>query len=95
MNTKIAVDNPDSYLLLNGDEAVARGAVEAGVQVATAYPGTPSTEILEAIAGAAKQFGIYAKWSINEIVALEVAAGASMVGVRSIVSMKHVGVNVA
>ncbi len=95
MNAKIAVDKPGSYLLLNGDEAVARGAVEAGVQVATAYPGTPSTEILETIADAAKNFGIYAEWSINEIVALEVAAGASMAGVRSIVSMKHVGLNVA
>jgi TPP-dependent indolepyruvate ferredoxin oxidoreductase alpha subunit len=95
MNTKIAVDKPGSYLLLNGDEAVARGALEAGVQVATAYPGTPSTEILEAIAEAAKHFGIYAEWSINEIVAMEVAAGASMAGVRSIVSMKHVGLNVA
>jgi TPP-dependent indolepyruvate ferredoxin oxidoreductase alpha subunit len=95
MNAKIAVDKPDSYLLLNGDEAIARGAVESGVQVATAYPGTPSTEILETIADAAKNFGIYAEWSINEIVALEVAAGASMSGVRSIVSMKHVGLNVA
>jgi TPP-dependent indolepyruvate ferredoxin oxidoreductase alpha subunit len=95
MNAKIAVDNPSSFLLLNGDEAVARGAVEAGIKVATAYPGTPSTEILEAIADAAKDFGIYAEWSINEIVALEVAAGASMAGVRSIVSMKHVGLNVA
>ncbi|MCJ7613778.1 thiamine pyrophosphate-dependent enzyme [Candidatus Bathyarchaeota archaeon] len=95
MNAKIAVDKPGSYLLLNGDEAVARGAVEAGVQVATAYPGTPSTEILEAIADAAKNFDIYAEWSINEIVAMEVAAGASMAGVRSIVSMKHVGLNVA
>jgi indolepyruvate ferredoxin oxidoreductase alpha subunit len=61
MNAKIAVDKPSSYLLLNGDEAVARGAVEAGVQVATAYPGTPSTEILQAIADVAKHFGIYAK----------------------------------
>ena len=95
MNAKIAVDKPGSYLLLNGDEAVARGAVESGVQVATAYPGTPSTEILETIADAAKNLGIYAEWSINEIVALEVAAGASMAGVRSIVSMKHVGLNVA
>jgi TPP-dependent indolepyruvate ferredoxin oxidoreductase alpha subunit len=95
MNAKIAVDKPSSFLLLNGDEAVARGAVEAGIKVATAYPGTPSTEILEAIADAAKTFGIYAEWSINEIVALEVAAGASMAGVRSIVSMKHVGLNVA
>ena len=95
MKAKIAIDNPGSYLLLNGDEAVARGAIEAGVQVAAAYPGTPSTEILQAIADAAKHFGIYAEWSINEIVSLEVAAGASMAGVRSIVSMKHVGLNVA
>ncbi|MFA5366223.1 MAG: indolepyruvate ferredoxin oxidoreductase subunit alpha, partial [Candidatus Bathyarchaeia archaeon] len=95
MSAKIAVDKPGSYLLLNGDEAVARGAIEAGVKVASAYPGTPSTEILETIASAAKNFGIYAEWSINEIVAMEVAAGASMTGVRSIVSMKHVGLNVA
>ena len=58
-------------------------------------PGTPATEILESIAEVAKNFGIYAEWSINEIVALEVAAGASMAGVRAIVSMKHVGLNVA
>lgn len=95
MTAKIAVDKPGSYLLLNGDEAVARGAIEAGVQVAAAYPGTPSTEILQAIADAAKHFGIYAEWSINEIVSVEVAAGASMTGVRAIVSMKHVGLNVA
>lgn len=95
MNAKIAIDKPGSFLLLNGDEAVARGAVEAGVKVASSYPGTPSTEILETIADAAKNFGIYAEWSINEIVALEVAAGASMAGKRAIVSMKHVGLNVA
>ncbi len=95
MNAKIAVDQPGSYLLLNGDEAVARGAVEAGVKVASSYPGTPSTEILETIAQAAKNLAIYAEWSINEIVALEVAAGASMAGERAIVSMKHVGLNVA
>jgi TPP-dependent indolepyruvate ferredoxin oxidoreductase alpha subunit len=95
MNAKIAVDKPGTYLLLNGDEAVARGAIEAGIKVATAYPGTPSTEILQAIADAAKNLGIYAEWSINEIVSLEVAAGAAISGVRSIVSMKHVGLNVA
>ena len=81
MAPKIAVNNPKSYLLLNGDEAVARGAIEAGIKVAAAYPGTPSTEILETIAEVAKQLGIYAEWSINEIVSLEVAAGASMTGV--------------
>jgi indolepyruvate ferredoxin oxidoreductase alpha subunit len=95
MVSRIAINQPGAYLLLNGDEAVARGALEAGVKVATAYPGTPSTEILEAIAEVAKDFGIYAEWSINEIVAMEVAAGAAMTGVRAIVSMKHVGLNVA
>jgi TPP-dependent indolepyruvate ferredoxin oxidoreductase alpha subunit len=95
MTSKIAADKPGTFALLNGDEAVARGAVEATVKVATSYPGTPATEILETIAEVAKDFGIYAEWSINEIVAAEVAAGASMTGVRSIVSMKHVGLNVA
>ena len=95
MTSKIAVDKPGSFALLNGDEAVARGALEATVKVAASYPGTPATEILETIAEVAKEFGIYAEWSINEIVAAEVAAGASMAGVRAIVSMKHVGLNVA
>jgi TPP-dependent indolepyruvate ferredoxin oxidoreductase alpha subunit len=95
MTSKIALDKPRSFVLLNGDEAVARGAVEAGIKLAASYPGTPATEILEAIAQVAKHFGIYAEWSVNEIVATEVAAGAAMTGVRSIVSMKHVGLNVA
>jgi TPP-dependent indolepyruvate ferredoxin oxidoreductase alpha subunit len=95
MTSKIAVDKPGSFALLNGDEAVARGAVEAGVKVAASYPGTPATEILESLAEVSKELGIYAEWSTNEIVAMEVAAGASMAGVRSIVSMKHVGLNVA
>jgi TPP-dependent indolepyruvate ferredoxin oxidoreductase alpha subunit len=95
MTSKIAADKPGSYALLNGDEAVARGAVEASVKVAAAYPGTPSTEILEAIAEVTKEFNIYAEWSINEIVAVEVAVGASMTGLRTISSMKHVGLNVA
>jgi len=95
MTSKIAADKPSSFALLNGDEAVARGAIEAAVKVATSYPGTPATEILETLAEVSKDRGIYAEWSINEIVATEVAAGASMTGVRSIVSMKHVGLNVA
>ena len=95
MTSKIAADKPGSFALLNGDEAVARGAVEATVKVAASYPGTPATEILETIAEVSNEFGIYSEWSINEIVAAEVAAGASMTGVRSIVSMKHVGLNVA
>jgi TPP-dependent indolepyruvate ferredoxin oxidoreductase alpha subunit len=95
MAPKIAADKPNSFFLLNGDEAVARGALEAGVKVAASYPGTPSTEILEALAEASREHGIYVEWSINEIVATEVATGASMSGVRSLVSMKHVGLNVA
>jgi TPP-dependent indolepyruvate ferredoxin oxidoreductase alpha subunit len=95
MGSKVATDRPHDYVLLNGDEAVARGAIEAGAKVAASYPGTPATEILETLAEVSKDFGIYTEWSINEIVALEVAAGASMAGVRSIVSMKHVGLNVA
>ena len=95
MASKICVNKPGCFFLLNGDEAIARGAIEAGIKVAASYPGTPATEILETIAEASREFGIYAEWSINEIVAMEVAAGASMAGVRSIVSMKHVGLNVA
>jgi len=78
--------------LLSGNEALAMGAYRAGVKVATAYPGTPSTEILETLAGFKD---IYAEWSTNEKVAMEVALGASYAGVRSMVSMKHVGLNVA
>ncbi|HTO23669.1 MAG TPA: indolepyruvate ferredoxin oxidoreductase subunit alpha [Spirochaetia bacterium] len=79
--------------LLSGNEAIARGAWEAGVTVATGYPGTPSTEILEAVR--AYKDDIYCEWSPNEKVALEVAAGASLAGARAIVTMKHVGLNVA
>ncbi len=75
-----------------GNEAIARGAYEAGVKVSAAYPGTPSTEISENIV---KYDEIYAEWSPNEKVAMEVAIGASISGVRAMVSMKHVGVNVA
>jgi len=75
-----------------GNEAIARGAWEAGVKVSAAYPGTPSTEISENIV---KYDGIYAEWSPNEKVAMEVAIGASMSGVRALASMKMVGVNVA
>ena len=79
-------------LLLSGNEAVALGARTAGVRFAAAYPGTPSTEILENIA---RLPGIHAQWSPNEKVAFEVGIGASLAGARVIVCMKHVGVNVA
>jgi indolepyruvate ferredoxin oxidoreductase, alpha subunit len=78
--------------LLSGNEALALGAYHAGVRVATAYPGTPSTEILETIA---QYKDVYAEWSTNEKVALEVGLGACYTGARTMVSMKHVGLNVA
>lgn len=79
---------------LTGNEAIARGAWEAGVRVAAAYPGTPSTEILEALATYPVQ-DVHAQWSPNEKVALDVAIGASFAGVRALAIMKHVGLNVA
>lgn len=78
--------------LLLGNEALARGAYEAGVRVAAAYPGTPSTEILESLA---RYPEVYAEWSVNEKVALDLAFGASLGGARTLCSMKHVGLNVA
>jgi len=77
---------------MTGNEAIARGAYEAGITIAAAYPGTPSTEILENV-GPYEE--IYAEWAPNEKVALEVAIGASIAGARSLAAMKHVGVNVA
>ena len=78
--------------LLSGNEAIALGAYHAGVRVGAAYPGTPSTEIMESLA---RFKGIYTEWSTNEKVAMEVALGASYAGVRAMASMKHVGLNVA
>lgn len=78
--------------LLSGNAAIARGAFEAGVALAAGYPGTPSTEILENFS---KYEGIYCEWSPNEKVALEVGIGAALAGARALVTMKHVGVNVA
>ena len=79
-------------VLLSGNEAIARGAYEFGVKVATGYPGTPSSEILENVA---KYKEIYSEWSVNEKVAMDVAIGASYAGRRSMVTMKQVGMNVA
>lgn len=79
--------------LLSGNEAVARGAFEAGITFASGYPGTPSTEIIETIVG--DQTDIQCYWSVNEKTALEEALGASFVGARTLVTMKHVGLNVA
>jgi len=86
------LDSKENLQLLTGNEAIARAAYEAGVKVATAYPGTPSTEILENIS---IYKSIYCQWSVNEKVAMEVASGASIAGARALVAMKHVGLNVA
>jgi len=81
-----------SRLLMSGNEAVARAVWEAGVKVAAAYPGTPATEMLEVIS---TYPDLYAEWSVNEKVSLEVAFGAAMAGSRAFCAMKHVGMNVA
>lgn len=81
-----------SRLLLSGNQAVARGAMEAGVMIATSYPGTPCTEILETLS---TYSSVQAMWSTNEKVAYETALGAAFAGARAMVSMKHVGLNVA
>ena len=80
-------------VIMLGNEAIARGAYEAGVKVSAAYPGTPSTEISENVVKYKDK--IYCEWSPNEKVAMEVAIGASVSGVRALASMKHVGLNVA
>ena len=79
-------------IIMLGNEAIARGAFEAGVKLSSAYPGTPSTEISEYLA---KYEEVYTEWAPNEKVAVEVAIGASISGVRSLACMKHVGLNVA
>ncbi|MDI6832920.1 MAG: thiamine pyrophosphate-dependent enzyme [Bacteroidales bacterium] len=88
--------SPNKLLLL-GDEAIAQAAIDAGVSGAYAYPGTPSSEILEYLIDSkeAKQKGIVAEWTANEKTAVEAAIGASYVGKKTIVAMKHVGLNVA
>ncbi len=82
-------------VLFMGNEAIARGALEAGVSVATGYPGTPSSEVIECLADVAQERNLYVEWSTNEKVALEVAAAASFAGLRSMCVMKQNGVNVA
>jgi len=84
-----------SRALLMGNEAIARGAVEAGLQLMAAYPGTPSSEVCEALIEAHEESDYYIEWSTNEKIAFEVAAGAALVGARSMTAMKNAGLNVA
>ena len=92
---KLLKDKPGEKMLLLGNEAIARGALEAGVSFATCYPGTPSSEIPENFFKISQETDLYFEYSTNEKVAMEVAAGAAVSGVRTIVTMKHVGLNVA
>ncbi len=89
----VGLDKPGSRFLLQGNEAVARGALEGGVQVATGYPGTPSSEVIETLAEIARDHSIHVEWSVNEKVAFDVAVGAASVGARALVTAKNAGVN--
>lgn len=91
----IAHNSPGKTVLLMGNEAIARGALEAGVKVCAAYPGNPSSEIIGTLAGVADEMGLHVEWSVNEKVALEVAAAASLAGLRGLCAMKQNGLNVA
>jgi len=88
-------DELGKRVLLLGNEAIARGILEAGIGVVTTYPGTPASEIGDSISEIATEAGLYMEYSINEMVATEVAAGAANCGVRALTAMKHVGINVA
>ena len=92
--SKITEKSGGMKMLLQANEAIARGALEAGVIFAAGYPGNPSSEIIETLANASKDLPIYVEWSVNEKVALEAATGASFTGCRAIASMKQNGVNV-
>lgn len=91
----LLVDRPGDQMLMLGNEAIARGALEAGVAFAAAYPGTPSSEIALQFFQISMETDLYFEYSVNEKVALEIAAGAAMCGLKTMVTMKHVGVNVA
>lgn len=92
---KLLTDSPGSRQFILGNEAIARGAIEAGVAFVTCYPGTPSSEIPLQFFHITRETDIYFEYSVNEKVALEVGAGAAATGLRTLVTMKHVGVNVA
>jgi len=93
--SKLSTHSAGEQALLMGNEAIARGALEAGVSVVAGYPGTPSSEIVESLAEEAGERRLYVEWSVNEKVALEVAAAASYAGLKAMCVMKQVGVNVA
>ena len=93
--TILPLETGTGSVMLRGDIAIARGALEAGVAFVTSYPGAPISGILQAIEGSPRKLGIVAHWSTNEKVALEEAFGASLSGQRAMTIMKNVGLNVA
>ncbi len=90
----VEIDKPGKRVLLMGNEAIARGAIEAGVNFCSSYPGTPASEIMETLIKTAGKFGHYAEWSVNEKVAMEAAGAAAFSGLRALTAMKCAGVNV-
>jgi indolepyruvate ferredoxin oxidoreductase alpha subunit len=92
---KLSDNSAGEERLLMGNEAIARGALEAGLQVAAGYPGTPSSEIVDSLSKIAGDIPLYVEWSANEKVSMEVAAAASFAGLRSLCAMKQNGINVA
>jgi len=92
---KVGRDETGLKTLLMGNEAIARGAVEAGIEVGVGYPGTPSSEVGEVLGELAPELGFYFEWSLNEKVAIDVASGAALTGARTLVMMKNAGLNVA
>ncbi len=95
MKKEILNASPGTKHLLLGNEAIARGVIEAGIGFISCYPGTPSSEVPDTLYSLSREGGYYFEYSVNEKVALEVAGGASLAGVPSLVTMKHVGLNVA
>ncbi len=93
--TKLLETQKGTNVLLMGNEAIARGALEAGLSVAAGYPGTPSSEIIESLANVSKERNLYVEWSVNEKVSMEVAAAASFADLRSICVLKQNGLHVA
>ncbi|MGD9212882.1 MAG: indolepyruvate ferredoxin oxidoreductase, partial [Desulfobacteraceae bacterium] len=89
------IETQNEKQLMMGNVAIARGALEAGLKLATAYPGTPSSEIIETLASVTQKHSLYVEWSVNEIVAMQTAAAGSLAGIRSLCAMKQNGLNLA
>ena len=89
MSNPVTMNKPGETVLLMGNEAIVRGALEAGIKIAASYPGTPASEIGNTLAEIAEEVGIHFEWSTNEKVAFEVVYGASMCNQRGLVPMKH------